>query len=363
MNKAYKFRLYPNKEQKELITKTFGCCRFVYNKMLGEKIDYYKETGTTLKVTPANYKAEYEWLKEVDSLALANAQLNLEAAYKNFFRDQSTGFPKFKSKKNDKKSYTTNCVNNNIRLEEGRIRLPKLGTVKIKQHRNIPTNYILKSCAISQAASGKYYVSVLFEYDETIMPAEVKTMIGLDFSMSELYISSEGESANYPRYYRCSLEKLKRMQRKLSKMERFSNNYYKQRRKIAILHEHIANQRKDFLHKKSRQIANANDLVGIEDLNMKAMQKALNFGKSVSDNAWSMFVSFLKYKLAEQGKHLVKINKWFPSSKTCSACGVVKETLSLSERVYICDCGNVVDRDINAAINIKHEAMRTFALV
>jgi len=363
MNKAYKFRLYPNKEQKELIAKTFGCCRFVYNKMLGEKIDYYKETGTSLKVTPANYKAEYEWLKEVDSLALANEQWNLETAYKNFFRDQSTGFPKFKSKKNDKKSYTTNCVNHNIRLEEGRIRLPKLGKINIKQHRSIPTNYVLKSCTISQAASGKYYGSVLFEYDETIMPAEVKTIIGLDFSMSELYISSEGESANYPRYYRCSLEKLKSMQRKLSKMERFSNNYYKQKRKIAILHEHIANQRKDFLHKQSRQIANANDLVGIEDLNMKAMQKALNFGKSVSDNAWGMFVSFLKYKLTERGKHLVKIDKWFPSSKTCSVCGVVKETLSLTERVYICDCGNVVDRDINAAINIKHEAMRTFALV
>lgn len=363
MNKAYKFRLYPNKEQKELIAKTFGCCRFVYNKMLGEKIDYYKETGTSLKVTPANYKAEYEWLKEVDSLALANVQLNLETAYKNFFQDQSTGFPKFKSKKSHKKSYTTNCVNHNIRLEKGRIRLPKLGTVKIKQHRSIPENYILKSCTISQSASGKYYVSILFEYDETIMPAEVKTIVGLDFSMSELYISSEGESANYPRYYRCALEKLKRMQRKLSNMEKFSNNYYKQKRKIAILHEHIANQRKDFLHKQSRQIANANDLVGIEDLNMKAMQKALNFGKSVSDNAWGMFVSFLKYKLEEQGKHLVKIDKWFPSSKTCSVCKEVKATLSLSERVYICDCGNVVDRDRNAAINIKHEAMRMFALI
>lgn len=362
MNKAYKFRLYPNKEQKELIAKTFGCCRFVYNKMLGEKIDYYKETGKSLNVTPAKYKTESPWLREVDSLALANEQLHLETAYKNFFRNQSTGFPKFKNRKTDKKSFITNCVNHNIRIEEGRIRLPKLGKVKIRLHRNIPANYTLKSCTISQSASRKYYVSVLFDYDDTVKPVEVKAIVGLDFSMTELYISSEEESANYPRYYRCSLEKLKRMQRKLSKMERCSNNYYKQKRKIAMLHEHIGNQRKDFLHKQSRQITNAYDLVGIEDLDMKAMQKALKFGKSVNDNGWGKFVTYLKYKLSEQGKYLVKIDKWFPSSKTCSVCGLVKETLSLSERVYICNCGNIVDRDINAAINIKHEAMQVFAL-
>lgn len=362
MNKAYKFRLYPNKEQRELIAKTFGCCRYVYNKMLGEKIDYYKVTEKSLKVTPAKYKTESPWLGEVDSLALANEQLNLETAYKNFFRNPSAGFPRFKSRKTDKKSFTTNCVNHNIRIEGGRIRLPKLGKVRMKQHRNIPGNYVLKSCTVSQSASRKYFVSILFEYDETVNPVEVKTIVGLDFSMAELYISSEDEPANYPRYYRRSLEKLKRMQRKLSKMKRSSNNYYKQKRKIAMLHEHIANQRGDFLHKQSRQIANAYDLVGIEDLDMKAMQKALKFGKSVNDNGWGKFVTLLKYKLSEQGKHLVKIDKWFPSSKTCSACGAVKATLSFSERVYICNCGNVVDRDINAAINIKREAMRLFSL-
>lgn len=251
MNKAYKFRLYPNKGQKELLAKTFGCCRFVYNKMLGEKIDYYKETGKSLKVTPAKYKTEFPWLAELDSLALANEQLNLETAYRNFYHDPSTGFPKFKSTKTDKNSFTTNCVNHNIRIEEGRIRLPKLGKVKVRQHRNIPENYVLKSCTVSQSASGKYYISVLFEYDEMVKPVEIKTIVGLDFSMTELYISSEDESANYPRYYRLSLEKLKRMQRKLSKMERYSNNYYKQKRKIAILHEHISNQRRDFLHNQS----------------------------------------------------------------------------------------------------------------
>jgi len=363
MNKAYKFRIYPNEEQRGLIAKTFGCVRFVFNKMLGEKIGHYKETGKSLKVSPAKYKPEFPWLKEVDSLALANAQLNLETAYKNFFRDQSIGFPKFKSRKNDRNSYTTNCVNNNIRMEEGRIRLPKLGKVKIKQHRSIPMDHVLKSCTVSQSASGKYYVSVLFAYGGNKPPAPINSIIGLDFSMPELYIPSEGESAEYPRYYRRSLKKLKRMQRRLSKMTRYSSNYHKQRRKIAILHEHIANQRKDFLHKQSRQIANAYDCVAIEDLNMKAMQKALNFGKSVSDNAWGMFVSFLQYKLAEQGKQLIKIDRWFPSSKTCSVCGRKKGTLPLSERVYHCECGNIVDRDINAAINIKQEAARMLASV
>ena len=289
MNTAFKFRIYPNAEQRILIAKTFGCVRFVYNKMLGEKIDHYSKTSKALLVTPAKYKSEFVFLKEVDSLALANAQMNLETAYRNFFRDKSIGFPKFKCKKDDRKSYTTNCVRNNIRIEGKYIRLPKLGNVKLKQHRHIPESYKLKSVTVSQSASGKYYVSVLFEYEDTIEPKPIHTVIGLDFSMSELYISSEGEKPNFPRYYRRALKKLAQMQRTLSKMQKGSNNYYKQRRKIARFHEHIANQRRDFLHKQSRQITNAYDCVAIEDLNMKVMSQALNFGKSVADNGWGMF--------------------------------------------------------------------------
>ena len=361
-NKAFKFRLYPNTEQEELITKTFGCVRFVYNKMLGEKIAHYNSCGELLLTTPAKYKADFPWLKEVDSLALANAQMNLETAYKNFFRDKSIGYPKFKSRKNDRKSYTTNCINNNIRIEDKCIKLPKLGLVKIKQHRIIPTDYKLKSATISRSASGNYYVSVLFAYEEVeIKENAIKSIIGLDFSMSELYISSEGNKPDYPRFYRHSLKKLARMQRILSKMKKYSNNYYKQKRKIAKYHEHIANQRKDFLHKQSRQITNVYDCVAIEDLNMKAMSQALNFGKSVHDNGWGMFVTFLYYKLTEQGKRLIKIDKWFPSSKTCSDCGTVKKELTLADRTYICDCGNILDRDVNIAINIKNEALRLLA--
>ena len=194
-----------------------------------------------------------------------------------------------------------------------------------------------------------------------IEPVEIKSTVGLDFSMTELYVDSEGKEANYPRYYRRKLEKLKRMSRNLSKMKKFSNNWYKQKRKVAILHEKIANQRKDFLHKQSRQIANAYDLVGVEDLNMKAMSQALNFGKSVADNGWGMFRTFLKYKLEEAGRYFVTIDKWFPSSRKCSTldCQYINKDLELSDREWLCpDCGILHDRDVNAAVNIRNEAVR-----
>ena len=185
MNKAYKFRIYPDEEQKILIAKTFGCVRFIYNKMLGDKIEYYHKTQKKLNNTPAQYKTEFEWLKEVDSLALANAQINLQDAYNNFFRDKRVGFPKFKSKKDSKRSYTTNCVNGNIIVRDGRIRLPKLGFVKMKQHRNIPDDYKLKSVTVSQTASGKYYVSILFEYENQVQKTEPQKFLGLDFKKNK----------------------------------------------------------------------------------------------------------------------------------------------------------------------------------
>ncbi len=359
MNKAYKFRIYPNSEQEVLIAKTFGCVRFIYNKMLGDKIEHYEKTNQKLKNTPAQYKKEFEWLKEVDSLALANAQMNLQTAYNNFFRKPKIGFPKFKSKRNNKKSYTTNFVNGNIKLENGCIVLPKLKGVKIKQHRTIPKDYILKAVTVSKTATGKYFASILYDYELDIKLVQPKIFLGLDFSMKELFVSSNGKSAEYPRYYRQSLDKLKREQRKLSLCQKESKNRNKQRIKVAKIHEKVTNQRKDFLHKQSKQITNAVDAVCIEDLNMKGMSQALNFGKSVMDNGFGMFVSMLSYKLNEQGKQLVKIDKWFPSSKRCSGCGIVKKTLLLSERTYNCEvCGLILDRDYNASINIRNEGMR-----
>ncbi len=360
MNKAYKFRIYPDEEQKILIAKTFGCVRFIYNKMLGDKIEYYHHTQKKLNNTPAQYKTEFEWLKEVDSLALANAQINLQNAYNNFFRDKRVGFPKFKSKKDSKRSYTTNCVNGNIIVRDGRIRLPKLGFVKMKQHRNIPDDYKLKAVTVSQTASGKYYVSILFEYENQVQKTEPQKFLGLDFSMHELYVDSNGNCPQFPRYYRLSEKKLKKEQRKLSKMEKGSKNREKQRIRVAKLHEKVANQRKDFLHKQSRQIANAYDCVCIENLNMQAMAQSLNFGKSVSDNGWGMFTAFLQYKLEETGKWLVKVDKFFASSQFCSVCGYQNSgTKDLSVREWTCPCCQTYhDRDINAAVNIRNEGMR-----
>ena len=337
MNKAYKFRIYPNAEQKELLAKTFGCVRFIYNKMLADKIEHYKNTGKKLNNTPAQYKKEFEWLKEVDSLALANAQLNLQTAYNNFFRSKSVGFPKFKSKKSNHKSYTTNCTNGNIQAD-----------------------YKLKSVTVSQSPSGKYFVSILFEYNITTTKKEPKTFLGLDYSMHELYVDSNGNEPCYPKYYRKSEKRLKRAQQKLSKMQKGSKNRDKQRKRVAILHEKIANQRKDFLHKLSRQIANVYDCVCIETLNMKAMSQSLNFGKSVHDNGWGMFTTYLKYKLEDMGKQLVKIDKFFASSQICNVCGYKNsEVRNLSIREWDCpNCKTHHNRDVNAAINIKNEGMR-----
>ena len=360
MNKAYKFRIYPNAEQQTMLTKTFGCVRFIYNRMLSDKIKYYEEMKQKLNNTPAQYKKEFEWLKEVDSLALANAQMNLQTAYGNFFKSPKAGFPKFKSKKSNRRSYTTNCVNGNISIDSGYIKLPKVGTVKLKQHRNIPVDYKLKSVTVSQTPSGKYYASVLFEYENQVQLIEPHSFLGLDFSMHELYKDSNGNEPCYPRYYRQAENRLAREQRKLSKMQKGSNNRNKQRIKVAMLHEKVANQRKDFLHKQSRQIANAYDCICIENLDMKAMSQSLNFGKSVSDNGWGMFVAYLKYKLRDIGKQLIKVDKFFASSQICSICGYKNTgTKNLSVRAWDCpQCGSHHDRDINAATNIKNEGMR-----
>ena len=359
-NKAYKFRLYPNAEQETLFAKTFGCVRFIYNKMLADKIAHYKETKQTLKNTPAQYKDEFIWLKEVDALALCNAQMNLQTAYSNFFRDPKIGFPRFRSKKAGRNSYTTNNQGNNIRIEGGKIKLPKIGFVIVKQHRQIPDAHKIKSCTVSCTPSGKYYVSILTEYDwvEPHRGLDQRKAIGLDYSSPHFYVDSQGTEADYPRFYRKAESKLVAEQRKLSHMKRGSENYKKQKRKVARAHESVANQRKDWLHKLSRELTDKWDYICVEDINLRGMAGALKLGKSTNDNGFGMFREFLAYKLAEQGKQLVKIGKWFPSSKTCHVCGAINAELTLSDRVWTCACGSYHDRDINAAINIRNEGLR-----
>ena len=300
-----------------------------------------------------------------DSLALANAQMNLQTAYNNFFRDTKIGFPKFKAKHRDKDSYTTNNVNNNIRIVDKKIKLPKLGFIKMKQHREIPSNQIIKSCTLSKSPSGKYFVSILVEYFQEVQPISPKreNVLGLDFDMKHLYTDSQDVKADYPRFYRKALARLAREQRKLAKCTKGSNNRRKQKIKVAKVHEKVANCRKDFLHKKSREMVNSYDAIVIEDLNMKSMSQCLNFGKSVGDNAWGMFTTFLKYKLENEGKLLVRVDKWFPSSKTCHYCGEINKGFELSDREWICEsCGCAIDRDYNASKNIRDEGFRLLGL-
>ena len=362
-NRAYKFRICPDREQEQLFAKTFGCCRFLYNQMLADKMQEYKKSGKMLRTTPAAYKKEYPWLKEVDSLALANVQLQLERAYKNFFERKESGFPKFRTKHRSRRSYTTNVVNGNIRLEGDRLRLPKTGSVKIRVHREIPEGWKLKAVTVSQEPTGKYHVSLLYEYPDCENQTDgthtgEEDILGIDFAMRGMAVFSDGSRADYPMYYRNARERLAREQRKLSRCRKGSRNYDKQKRRVALCHEKVRNQRKDFQHKLSHRIAEQYDAAAVEDIDMKAMSKGLHFGKNVMDNGFGQFREKLSYKLEDRGKHLIVIGRFYPSSKRCSVCGRVKKELRLDERIYICSCGNCMDRDINAAINIREEGRR-----
>lgn len=360
MNKAYKFRAFPNAEQRKLFSKTIGCARFVYNQMLADKISHYKTTGKMLQTTPAQYKNKFPWLREVDSMALCNAQIQLQTAYKNFFRDQSIGFPKFRSKKSSRKSYTTNYINGNIAVKDGYLKLPKMGLVRVKFHRQIPRDHKIKSVTYSQEASGKYFISILTEYEADIPRRILDTSksIGLDYSSPHFYVDSQGVEADMPHFYRQAEERIAREQRKLAHMERGSSNYQKQKRKVALAHEKVRNQRKDWQHKKSFELSNKWDIVCVEDIDYKGMSGSLRLGKSTLDNGFGQFRTFLDYKLAERGKKFITIDKWFPSSKLCRHCGCVNSDLTLSDRVWVCpSCGETIQRDENAAINIRNQGL------
>lgn len=363
MNKAVKYRLYPTAEQEIMFAKTFGCCRKVYNLMLADKIACYKETKSFGKQTPAMYKAEYPFLKEVDSLALTNVQLNLQGALKNCFdknRKRQNGFPKFKSAKHSRKSYTTNNQKGTVEIIDDKyIKLPKVGKIKAVIHRKPDADWVIKSATISQDSDGKFYASVLFEYEKVITPVIISdNAIGMDYKSDGLYMDNNGYCPSGHKYYRQNQEKLAQAQRKLKHMVIGSNNYKKQQCKIAKIQKHTSNQRLDFLHKESTKIANLYDIVCVETLDMKAMSnKGFGNGKATMDNGYGMFLNMLEYKLADRGKYFVKVDKWYSSSQLCSCCGKQKK-LALADRIYKCDCGLTINRDHNAAINIKNEGLR-----
>lgn len=372
MNKTIKYRLYPTTEQSVMFAKTFGCCRKVYNLMLSDKIEGYKTTGKFPTVTPAKYKKDYPYLKEVDSLALANKQMDLQAAFRNTFsksRKKKNGFPKFKSAKHSRKSYTTNNQKGTVAIiDNSYIRLPKIGKVKAVIHRIPDDSWIVKSATISQESDGKYYISVLFELENAVNPyvADKNNAIGLDYASDGLYVDNNGNVGTNHKYYRESHDKLAKSQRRLSRMqgskkhEIKSNNYIKQLRKVNKIHRHIANQRLDNLHKISTEIANQYDVVCIESLNMKSMSnKGFGNGKATLDNGYGMFLTMLGYKLTDRNKYFVKVDKWFPSSQICHSCGTLHpEMKDLTVRTMKCDCGLTMSRDQNAAINILNEGLR-----
>ena len=371
-NRAIKYRAYPTTEQSVMFAKTFGCCRKVYNLMLSDKIESYKSTGKFIAVTPAKYKKDYLYLKEIDSLALANVQLNLQSAFKNHFsksRKKNNGFPKFKSAKHSRKSYTTNNQKGTVAIIDNQyIKLPKIGKVKAAIHRIPDDSWAIKSATISQESDGKYYISVLFEFENiaNTYVADKNNAISLDYASDGLYVDNNGNVGTNHKYYRESHDKLAKLQRKLSRMqgskkhEAKSNNYIKQLRKVNKIHRHIANQRLDNLHQISTKIANLYDVVCVESLDMKSMSnKGFGNGKATLDNGYGMFLSMLEYKLSERNKYLVKVDKWFPSSQICHRCGEVHpEMKNLTIRTMKCDCGLVISRDQNAAINILREGLR-----
>ena len=372
MNRAIKYRVYPTTEQSVMFAKTFGCCRKVYNLMLSDKIEGYKLTGKFPMVTPAKYKAEYPYLKEVDSLALANKQLDLQEAFRNTFsksRKKNNGFPKFKSAKHSRKSYTTNNQKGTVAIIDNRyIRLPKVGKVKAVIHRIPDSSWTIRSATVSQESDGKYYISVLFEFCNAINTyvADRTNAIGLDYASDGLYVDSNGNIGSNHKYYRESHYKLAKAQRRLSRMqgskkhEAKSKNYIKQLRKVNKIHRHIADQRLDNLHKISTEIANQYDVVCVESLNMRSMaNRGFGNGKATLDNGYGMFLSMLEYKLSDRNKYLVKVDKWFPSSQICHCCGTLHpEMKNLAIRIMRCNCGLTISRDQNAAINILNEGLR-----
>ncbi len=361
--KAYKYRIYPNKQQEELIQKTFGCTRFVYNYYLDKRKEYYEKDKATFTYNMCSkdltqLKKELIWLKEPDKDSLQKSLKDLDIAYQKFFKEHS-GYPKFKSKKDRHKSYRTSCTNNNIRFENKHIKLPKLGLVKVRD-KQIPQGRILNA-TISQESNGQYYCSLCCTDVEFVQYEKTSQNIGIDLGLVDFAILSDGNKIDNPRFYEKSEKKLAKLQRELSRKTIGSNRWNKARVKVTKLQKHISNQRNDFLHKLTTNIVKNFDVISIEDLDVKSMREtdSNTRNKRVGDVSWPEFRRMLTYKCEWYGKTLSVIDRYFPSSQICHCCGHKDGKKDESVRNWICpECHSELDRDVNAAINILNEGLR-----
>lgn len=387
-NIARKYRIYPNEEQQSIIINTCNCCRFVWNKLLEKAKDSFFNPEETFNIVKySDIVNEYSFLNKsnkefkIDRHAVSIERYFLKKAFNNFFdkfkkkmeftkKGKPKYFPKFKSKKYSKMSYS-NYHSEQIRIDvqSHMIKIPCLGWVKFnKREKPIPSHWKICHVTIS-VVNNKYYCSICFEYEDNrdgingdkfdLNPKRELRILGLDYSSKELFIDSNGNSASYPKYYRNNQKRLRIIQQRLSRQQKGSKHYEETLSKLRDLHEHISNQRKDFLHKLSTSITKMYDVISVEDINMAAMSQCLKLGKSTYDNGFGMFRMMLEYKQQRIPYHLLlRINKWYPSSKTCSRCGFKVDELKLSQRIFTCpNCGYTLDRDMNAAINLRNEAL------